>query len=132
LITNKGYFLLPWLMIPHKQFGNIQNIIFEALYNKHLSWDISDVEMFFGILKKSFWKLLLKTNLHVLFLLDVIICRCIMYNMILDGKDFDIEALIVQWNMKNSFSYVFNFDQKKFPCSISLIFPLVNNFSNLS
>jgi len=37
LITNKGYLLLPWLMILHKQFGNVQHTIFEALYNKHLS-----------------------------------------------------------------------------------------------
>jgi len=37
LIINKGYLLPPWLMIPHKQFGNIQHTIIEALYNKHLS-----------------------------------------------------------------------------------------------
>jgi hypothetical protein len=37
LIINKDYILLPWLMIPHKQFGSIQHIIIEALYNKHLS-----------------------------------------------------------------------------------------------
>lgn len=37
LIINKGYLLLRWLMIPHKQFGNIQHSIIEALYNKHLS-----------------------------------------------------------------------------------------------
>jgi hypothetical protein len=36
--------LLPWLMIPHKQFGNIQHTIIEALYNKHLSWSKSVVE----------------------------------------------------------------------------------------
>ncbi len=125
LITNKGYLLLPCLMIPHKQSGNVQHIIFEALYNKHLSWNISDVEIFFSILKKSFWNLLLKTNLHVLFLLDVIICRCIMYNMILGGKDFDIEALMVKWYMQKSFSYVFNFDQKKIP-----LFNLLNFSSN--
>ncbi len=55
-----------------------------------------------------------------------------MYNMILDGKDFDIEALMVQLDMQNSFSCVFNFDKNIFPCSTSLIFPLMNNFSNPS
>jgi hypothetical protein len=33
-----------------------------------------------------------------------------MYNMILDGKFFDIEALMVQLDMQNSLNYVFNFD----------------------
>jgi hypothetical protein len=41
--------LLPWLMILHKQFGNVQHIIFEALYNKHLSWNKSVVENSFSI-----------------------------------------------------------------------------------
>jgi hypothetical protein len=30
----------------------------------------------------------------------------------LDGKDFDIKALVVQLDMQNSLCYVFNFDQK--------------------
>ncbi len=49
LIINKDYILLPWLMIPHKQFGSIQHIIIEALYNKHLSWNSCVVENSFGI-----------------------------------------------------------------------------------
>jgi hypothetical protein len=36
LIANKGYLLLPWLMIPHKQTKSIQYIVLEALYNKHI------------------------------------------------------------------------------------------------
>jgi hypothetical protein len=35
LIANKGYPLLSWLMIPHKQTNNIQHIVLEVLYNKH-------------------------------------------------------------------------------------------------
>ncbi len=31
LITNKGYLLLPWLMIPQKQSSNIQHTIFESI-----------------------------------------------------------------------------------------------------
>jgi len=36
LITNKGYHLLPWMMIPHKQTSSIQHIVLETLYNKHI------------------------------------------------------------------------------------------------
>jgi hypothetical protein len=38
---------------------------------------------------------MLKTNLHLLFLHDVVIYCCIFYNMILDKKDFDIDTLKV-------------------------------------
>jgi hypothetical protein len=63
----------------------------------------------FGILRMSFWELLLKTNLHVLFLCDVVFCCWILYNMIkqvLDGKDLTIETLMVQLDMDNSFNFV--------------------------
>jgi len=109
LIVDKVYPLLPWLMIPHKQFGNIRHIVLEALYKKHLSQGRSVVENSFGILRMSFRELLLKTNLHVLFLLDVVICCCILYNMIkqvLDEKDLDIETLMVQLNMENFSNFV--------------------------
>ncbi len=43
------------------------------------------VENSFNILKKTFRKLLLKTNLHVFFLPNVVVCCCILHNMILDG-----------------------------------------------
>ncbi len=54
----------------------------------------------FGILRMNFRELLLKTNLRVLFLPDVVFCCYILYNMIeqiLDGKDLDIETLMVQF-----------------------------------
>jgi len=44
--------------------------------------------------------------------------------MILDGKDFDIKALVVQLDMQNSLRYVFNFDQK------NSLFNLLNFSSN--
>jgi hypothetical protein len=67
LIIDKVWALLPWLMIPHKQFGNIRHIVLDALYKKHLSQGRSIVENSFSILRMSFRKLLFKTNLHVLF-----------------------------------------------------------------
>jgi hypothetical protein len=58
------------------------------------------VENSFGILKKNFKELLLKTNLHILFLPYVVIYCCIIYNMILDGKNLDMEALMVHLDME--------------------------------
>ncbi len=31
-----------------------------------------------------------KNNLHILFLCDVVTCFCLVFNMILDGRDFDV------------------------------------------
>jgi len=44
---------------------------------------------------------LLKTNLHVMFLPDVIVCCCILYNMIFDGRDLDINSLMMQLELDN-------------------------------
>ncbi len=70
--------------------------ILEVLLNKQLCRGRSVIENSFCILKKTFRKLLLKTNLHDLFLLDVVVCCYILYNMILGGKDFDIDTLLTQ------------------------------------
>jgi hypothetical protein len=108
-IIDKVYPLLPWLMIPHKQSNNIRHIILEAWYNKHLSEGKSVMENSFGILRMSFRKLLFKTNLHVLFLPNVILCCCILYNMIeqvLDRKDLDIETLMVELDITNFSNFV--------------------------
>jgi len=67
--------------------------ILEVLFNKQLCRGRSVIENSFCILKKT---LLLKTNLHVLFLLDVVVYCWILYNMILGGKDFDIDTLLTQ------------------------------------
>jgi len=95
LIGDKGYLLLPQLMIPYKQFVNSHHTIWKALYNKQLCRTTSVVENSFGILKKSFRKLLLKSHLNILFLPNVVVCCYIFYNMILDGKDQDIEILMI-------------------------------------
>jgi hypothetical protein len=93
IIVDKGYPLLPWLMIFHKQ-GNVRCTILELLFNRQFSREASVVENSFGILKKSFRELLLKTNLHVIFLLSVVVCCCILYNMILEKKGSDIVTLM--------------------------------------
>lgn len=53
------------------------------------------MENAFGILKKTFKQLLVKSNLHTIFLLDVVIC-CLLYNMILNERDVDVNALMQQ------------------------------------
>jgi hypothetical protein len=66
-LGNKGYPLLPWLMILHKQNANVQHIILKAFHNRQLSRGRNVVENAFGILKKTFRELSLKNNLHITF-----------------------------------------------------------------
>jgi hypothetical protein len=67
----------------------------EALDNIHLSKGRSVVENVFGTLKKTIKKLLLKSNLHIFFIPNVVTCFCLLYNFILDGKDVDVDALML-------------------------------------
>jgi len=71
--------------------------ILEVLFNKQLCRGRSVIENSFCILKKP---LLLKINLHVPFLLDVVVCCWILYNMILGGKDFDIDTSLTQLELE--------------------------------
>jgi len=82
-------------MIPHKQSVNIKHTFLEVLYNKHLSKGRNVVENAFEILKKTFKELLVKSNLHTFFFLDVITC-CLLYSMILDGNNVDVNPLMQQ------------------------------------
>ncbi len=45
--------------------------------------------------------LLLKTNLHIHFLFDVVVYYCIHYNIILGGKDLGLETLMIQLELEN-------------------------------
>ncbi len=47
------------------------------------------------ILKKNFRELSMKNNLSILFIPNVITC-CTFYNLILDGWDVDVNALMFQ------------------------------------
>jgi len=55
----------------------------------------------FGILKKMFREFFIKSNLNVLFLLDVVICCRMLNDMILNGKDEDVDELMLQLKVKN-------------------------------
>jgi hypothetical protein len=55
----------------------------------------------FGIFKNMFKEFFIKSNLNVLFLLDVVICCCMLHNMILNGKDEDVDELMLQLKVKS-------------------------------
>jgi hypothetical protein len=100
-------------MILHKQIGNVCHITLEVLFNKQLYWRRSVIKNVFDILKKTFNELFLKTNMHVLFLLDVVVCCCIIYNMLFDGKDFDIDTLLIQLKLENFVNITHGHGQKR-------------------
>ncbi len=54
----------------------------------------------FEVLKKMFYDLLLKTNLHIFFH-NVVVCNCMLHNLIFNGKDDDNKSLITQLKIEN-------------------------------
>lgn len=52
------------------------------------------VEHSFGILKQMFRELLVKSDLHVTFLLDVIISCCLLHNHLLGQSTDEVERLL--------------------------------------
>jgi hypothetical protein len=58
------------------------------------------MENVFKILKKTFKELLLKSNLHVLFLPNIVSCCYMLQNLILNGRDVNI-ALMLQLEQEN-------------------------------
>lgn len=93
LLGDLGYPLLPWLMVPH-QVEN-QLTVAKALFNKRLQRGRSVVKNAFGILKDSFHKVLLdKSELHLTFLLDVILCSYILQNVLLQQSHEQVEDLL--------------------------------------
>jgi hypothetical protein len=58
IIGNKGYPLLPWMMVLDKQMG-VLHFILETLINKRFSHAKVVVENNFGVLKKIFCELIL-------------------------------------------------------------------------
>jgi hypothetical protein len=59
------------------------------------------VENSFDILKKTFKELLIKLNLNVLFLPNVVVCCCMLHNMILSGKNIDIDKLMLHLELED-------------------------------
>jgi len=86
-------------MVSHKQI-NVRHTVLEALLNQHLFCGKNLVVIFFGILKQMFMELLLKTSLDILFLFNVVIYCYMLHNLIMNGKDEDINILMAQLSLK--------------------------------
>lgn len=92
VIADLGYPLLPWLMVPHREVGHLS--IAESLFNRKLKRGRCVVENAFGILKQSFRELLVKSDLHVTFLPDVIVNCAILHNIMLRQSHEEIEEFL--------------------------------------
>lgn len=92
IIGDLGYPLLPWLMVPHKSQGQLS--LSERLFNRRLRRGRCVVENTFGILKQSFRELLVKSDLQVTFLPDVILSCAILHNILLAQSHKEVEELL--------------------------------------
>jgi hypothetical protein len=92
LLGDKGYHLLSRLMVPHKDDRPLS--VVERLYNKRLRRGRRVVENAFGLLKMNWRVLLIKPDLSVNIILDVVCACAILNNMILSDRDVDVDAMI--------------------------------------
>ncbi len=100
IIRDKGYPLLLWLMVHHKLIG-APHSLFDKLFNKQFNHAKVIIENSFGILKKIIQELLIKSNLDVHFLPNVVIYCYILHNMIMNGKGYDIDEFMIHLNVEN-------------------------------
>jgi hypothetical protein len=92
LLGDSGYPLLPWLMVLHRGHGILP--VADTLFNKKLRRDRGVVENAFGILKQTFRELLVKSDLHVAFLPDVIMCYALLYSLLLRQSHEEVQRLL--------------------------------------
>jgi 5-carboxymethyl-2-hydroxymuconate isomerase len=93
LLGNKGYPLLPWLMTPHKENGEVHSVL-QLLYSHKHKKGRSIVDNVFDILKQTFRKLLEKTKLHIIIVLSVFFACCLFHNLLFWRKKVDVEELM--------------------------------------
>jgi hypothetical protein len=91
LLGAKGYPLLSWLMVPHKEVRPLS--VLERLYNKRLRRGRCVVENAFGLLKMNWRVLLTKSDLSVKIMPDVVYACAILNNLIMSDRDVDVEAM---------------------------------------
>jgi hypothetical protein len=71
--------------------------VVERLFNERLSCGRSVVENAFGILKQNFRELLDVTYLHVTFVPDIVVCCCLLHNVLLGqapGEDARLSEIL--------------------------------------
>jgi len=79
-------------MVPHGGHGNMP--VADTSFNKKLRRGRGVVENAFGILKQTFRELLVKSELQVTFLPDVITCCAILHNVLLGQSHEEVERLL--------------------------------------
>jgi hypothetical protein len=99
LVGDKGYPLISWIMTLLKKKG--QHFILELLYNKKHKHGRFIIENAFGILKKTYKKLLGKFELNVTFILYMFIYACILHNLLRSKGESHIERLMHIINLKS-------------------------------
>lgn len=93
LLGDKGYPLLSWILTPVKDDGHELSVI-EYIYNKKHRRGRSVVENAFGILKQSWRELLHGSELDVKFIPDVVVCCCVLHNLLIGGSEVQLEELM--------------------------------------
>lgn len=101
LLGDKGYPLINWTMTTFKEDG--QHNILELLYNIKHKKGRSVVDNAFGILKKTFKKLMHKLDLSATFLPDISTC-CLLHNLLKTKDEASIECsfCIIELEANNS------------------------------
>jgi len=97
-LHSRGYRISSTTIIvdSQKQNANNHHTILEVVYNKQLSRGRNVVKNTFEFLNKTLKELLVKSNLLILFILDVIACCCTVYILILNGWYVNVNALMLQ------------------------------------
>lgn len=94
LVGDKGYPILPWLITPYREMPGQRRSVQETLFNRKLSRARSVVENSFGILKQTFRELHSASDLHVTLLPDVVVCCCILHNLLLGQSSEEVDRLL--------------------------------------
>lgn len=86
IIGDSAYPSLPWLVPVYKNYGNLANQ--QRTFNYFLSSRRVTIEHVFGLIKGRFRRLLHFTEHHnVSFVVNLIICACILHNICIDQND---------------------------------------------
>ena len=73
---------------------NVAKSFTHRLYNQKLRKGESVMEHAFRILKQCFCKLGVKFDLHITFLLDVIVAYCLLHNILMEQSSKAMERLL--------------------------------------
>lgn len=108
IIGDSGYPLLLWLMVPHRGLGQLS--VAGQLFNRRLRRGRCVVKNAFGILKETFRELLVKSQLYITFLPDVIMCCAILHNVLFDQSHEQVDQLLQVLRTKGFDGEVFDDD----------------------